>query len=79
MECIAHFTAIDSNTTKVEIEVLNAKIHVRNELLGTPPHFVNNPIYRAIKSTTIEEYKILQCFGKELEIIKEMPNLIQSN
>jgi hypothetical protein len=75
MECVAHFTAIDSNTTRIEIIVLNAKIHLRNRLLPSPPHFVKNPVYKKVKPTTIEEYKILQSIGKWLEVIDLMPKL----
>lgn len=75
MECNAHFTSIDSNTTRMEIKVLNAKIRLRDQLLPSPPHFVNNPVYKAVKPTTIEEYKILQCFGKGLGVINQMPAL----
>ncbi len=75
MECLAHFTAIDSNTTKMEIKVLNAKVHLRDRFLPSSPHFVNNPVYKAVQPTTIEEYKILQCFGKGLGVINQMPAL----
>ena len=75
MECVAHFTAIDSNTTKVEIKVLNAKVHIRNKLLPSPPHFINNPVYKNVMPTTIEEYKILQSFGLFLGVLDKMPQL----
>ncbi len=75
MECIAHFIAIDNNTIKAEIEVLNAKVHVLDRLLPSLPHFANNPVYQEVKPTTIEEYKILQCFGKGLGVINQMPAL----
>jgi hypothetical protein len=75
MECIVHFTAIDNNTTKMEIDVLNAKIHLRDRWLPSPPHFVNNPVYKTVKSTSIEEYKILQCMGGDLGVIDQMPAL----
>jgi hypothetical protein len=75
LECRAHFTSIDGNDTKLEIQVLNAKVHVRDALLPSAPHFVNDPIYKNVKPTTIEEYKILQCFGKGLGVIDKMPTL----
>jgi hypothetical protein len=75
MECLVHFTAIDSTHTKMEIKVLNAKVHVRDRLLPSPPHFENNPVYKTVKPTTIEEYKILQCMGKELGVFDRMPPL----
>ncbi|HTD99340.1 MAG TPA: hypothetical protein VK668_08625 [Mucilaginibacter sp.] len=75
MECVAHFTTIDSNNTKMEIKVLSSKVHLRNALLPSPPHFVNNPIYKNVKPTTIEEYKIIQCLGKALGISEQMPAL----
>lgn len=75
MECLAHLSIIDSNTIKVEIIVLNAKVHLRDELLPRPPHFINNPIYKNVAPTTIEEYKILQCIGKGLGILNQMPPL----
>ncbi len=75
VECVLHFTVIDSNTTKVAAKVLNAKVHIRNQLLPSPPHFVRNPVYKEVKPTTIEEYKILQCIGKWLGVIDSMPPL----
>jgi len=75
MECITHFTKIDSNTTKIEIRVLNAKVHLRDRLLPSPPHFVNNPVYKTVIPTTIEEYKILQCLGRALGVFNQMPVL----
>lgn len=59
----------------MEIKVLNAKVHLRDQLLPSPPHFVNNPIYKEVEPTTIEEYKILQCVGKGLGVIAQMPPL----
>jgi hypothetical protein len=75
MAGIAHFTFIDENTTKLEIQVLNAKVHIRDALLPSPPHFGHTPIYKQVKPTTIEEYKILQCFGMGLKVFNEMPVL----
>jgi hypothetical protein len=75
MECLAHFTYIDDSTTKLEILPLNAKVHICDALFPSPPHFGHTPIYRKVKPTTIEEYKILQCFGKGLGVINEMPGL----
>jgi hypothetical protein len=75
MECVAHFTKIDSNTTKMEIRVLTAKVHLRDRLLPSPPHFVNNPVYKTVIPTTIEEYKILQCLGRALGVFNQMPVL----
>jgi hypothetical protein len=75
MECIVHFTAINETTTKMEIKVLTSKVHIRDQLLPSPPHFVNNPVYKNVKPTTIESYKIIQCMGKELGVIDQMPLL----
>jgi hypothetical protein len=75
MECLVHFTAINETTTKMEIKVLTSKVHLRDRLLPSPPHFVNNPVYKNVTPTTIEEYKILQCMGKELGVIDQMPPL----
>lgn len=75
LECIGHINKVDSNSIKLEIKVLNAKVLIRNELLPRPPHFVHNPIYKKVEPTTIEEYKILQCIGKSLGIISQMPAL----
>ena len=75
MECLVHFTAINETTTKMEIKVLNSKVYIRDQLLPSPPHFANNPVYKNVKPTTIESYKILQCMGKELSVIDQMPLL----
>lgn len=75
LECLLHFTSVNSKTTKMEIQVLNSKVHIRDQLLPSPPHFVNNPVYKNVKPTTIEEYKILQCFGKGLGVFDQMPHL----
>ncbi len=73
MECRAHFSMVNDSMTKIEIQVLNAAVHIRDRLLPGPPHFVNNPVYKKVLPTTIEEYKILQCFGKGLGEFNEMP------
>ncbi len=75
MECKAHCEAVDSNHTKMSIQVYSAKINVGTEWLPSPPHFVNNSIYREVKPTTVEAYKILLCFGRGLGIDKQMPAL----
>jgi hypothetical protein len=64
--------------TRVEIQVFTSQVHVRDRLLPSPPHFVNNPIYRKVPPTTIEEYTILQCFGKALGVFDQMPPLDNS-
>jgi hypothetical protein len=75
MECLAHFTPIDDSTAKLVILPLDAKVHIRDALLPSPPHFGNTSIYKKVKPTTIEEYRILQCFGKGLGVMNEMPEL----
>ena len=75
MVCIAHFTPIDSNTIKIEIKVLDSKVNIGTKLLPSLPHFVRGPVYKSVKPTTIEEYKIIQCLGRELGVVKQMPIL----
>jgi len=75
MVCVAHFIPVDANTTKIEIKVLDSKINMGKKLLPGSPHFVRGAVYKPVKPTTIEEYKIIQCLGKELGVINQMPVL----
>jgi hypothetical protein len=75
MVCVAHFTTVDSATVKLEIQVLDSKIQVGTKLLPGLPHFVRDGVYKSVKPTTIEEYKIIQCLGRELHVINQMPAL----
>lgn len=76
MKCKAHFEQVNDYQTKMEIVVYSASVEVGEQLLPSPPHFVNNPIFREVKPTTVEEYKILLCFGKGLGVAEQMPPLI---
>lgn len=75
MKCKAHFEQVNDHQTKMEIVVYSASVEVGQHLLPSAPHFVNNPIFRDVKPTTVEEYKILLCFGKALDVAEQMPPL----
>lgn len=75
MKCKAHLEQVGDQQTRMEIVVYSASVMVGESLLPGPPHFVNNPIFKDVKSTTVEEYKILLCFGKSLGVTEQMPPL----
>ncbi|RYE56468.1 MAG: hypothetical protein EOP48_07950 [Sphingobacteriales bacterium] len=75
MECKAHFEPVGSHQTRMEIQVLSAKVAVGKKLLPSTPHFGNSDILKEVKPTTVEEYKLLLCLGKELGVAAQMPPL----
>jgi hypothetical protein len=75
MKCKARFEQVDDQQTRMEIIVSSAYVEAGESLLPSPPHFVNNPVFKEVKPTTVEEYKILLCFGKALGVAEQMPPL----
>jgi hypothetical protein len=75
MECRMHFVPIEKHKVEIVIEVLSAWVILGKQLLPGAPHFVKNDKIRNVVPTTIEEYKLLLCFGKGLGIYEQMPVL----
>ena len=74
-ECRLHFIPVEKHKVEVSVEVLSAWVALGKQLLPSIPHFVHNDKVRYVKPTTIEEYKLLLCFGKGLGIADQMPAL----
>jgi hypothetical protein len=74
-ECRLHFIPIEKHKAEVSVEVLSAWVTLGKKRLPSIPHFVQNDKVQYVKPTTIEEYKLLLCFGKGLGIADQMPAL----
>ncbi|RZJ39224.1 MAG: hypothetical protein EOO18_01345 [Chryseobacterium sp.] len=74
-ECRLHFVPVEKDKVEVSVEVLSAWVILGKQRLPSIPHFVQNDKVQYVKPTTIEEYKLLLCFGKGLGIADQMPAL----
>jgi hypothetical protein len=58
-----NITPLDNYKTKVEVIAINPRVEIGKKLLPSLPHFVREPKFRSVLSTTVEEYRILQQIG----------------
>jgi hypothetical protein len=74
-DCRLYFIPVEKHKVEISVVVLSAWVALGKQLLPSLPHFVHNERVWYVKPTTIEEYKLLLCFGKGLGIADQMPAL----